>query len=360
MMNRWDELERLGKLRADGILSDDEFEAQKRRILEADGVARADSIVDEAPFQEPIETRRDWTKIALVGGAIALLIVLIWLFSPSSTTNSNSSDAVMENTATVALESSPEQTTYSLRSNIAGASLVRIEQLPTVTPYGDNSDDYCGETLRATTAGGKIAEQRGWRVVKEAQFHGLDAVLVVRGYDPGTSGHCFSKDPNLAFFKGDRIVGVLYSKGKNGIGMNDVQNSGDHLRVWDDVSAVGQISLDGAALTFDRITGSDEVCDGKYRVPVVFGQPYSKARQILGNSGWIARPSTEETSEGDRTEGYRTRFPEVDSCSGTGYAYCSFGLSAQDGVAKISVTTAGEDDDPVVTNYDVSCDGRQE
>lgn len=359
-MNRWDVLERLGKLRADGILSDEEFEAQKRRILEADSATRAEPTFEEVAVEEPVEKQRYWTKIAIAGGAVVLLVLLIWLFSPSSSTGSNSSDTVVENTAMSDLEALLQPTTYALRSNVTGASLVRIEQLPTVTPYGDNSDDYCGERLRATTVGGKIAEQRGWRVVKEAQFHGLDAVLVVRGYDPGTSGHCFSKDPNLAFFEEDRLVGVLYSKGKSGIGMNDVQNVGDHLRLWDDVSAVGQISLNGAALTFERVTGSDEVCDGKYRVPVVFGQPYSKARQILGNSGWIAQPSTEETSEGDRTESYRTRFPEVDSCSGTGYAYCSFGLSAQDGVARLSITTAGEDDDPGVTNYSVSCDGRQE
>lgn len=249
---------------------------------------------------------------------------------------------------------------YALRSNVAGASLVRLEQLPTVKPYGDTADDYCGDRVRPATARGKMAAQRGWLVVNETRFHDLNAVLLVRGFDPGTSGHCFSKDPNLAFFDGDRLVGVLYSNGKDGIGMNDAEDVGGHLRVRDDLSPVGQVNLNGTDLTFDRVTGSDEVCSGKYRVPVVFSQPYSKARRILGRSGWIARQSTGEVIEDGRTENYRARFPEVETCSGTGYARCFFVLSANDGVAKLSITTAGEDDDPVVTDYDVSCDGSQE
>lgn len=357
-MDRWDELERLGKLRAEGLLSEEEFEAQKRRVLEADSAKRADPLTEPVAVDVASARNGNWLKITLVGGAVILAALLMWVFSSSLLTKGNSPRTVVANTNAVDVNASSQPTTYGLRSNVTGASLVRFGELPTVAPYGDNSDDYCGERVRSATKGGQLAEQRGWRVVKEAKFHGLDAVLLVRGYDPGTSGHCTSKDPNLMFFDGSRLVGVLFSKGKNGIGMNSIENVGGNLRVWDDMSAVGQVSLSGTDLTFDRVTGSDSVCDGKYRVPVVFGQPYSKARRILGSSGWIARTSKEETSAGDRTETYRTRFPEVDSCSGTGYGYCTFGLTAKEGAAKLSIITAGEDDDPSVTSYDVSCDSR--
>lgn len=250
-----------------------------------------------------------------------------------------------------------EPAKYALRSNIVGASLVRIDALPTVTPYGENGDDYCGERVAARTAAGKSAEQKGWRVVQETKFHGLDALLIVRGYDPGTSSHCFSKDPNLVFLEGEKIVGVLYSKGKNGIGINAIEIVGDHLRVWDDNMAIGQLNLADNRLTFDSITGSDPACKGKYQVPVVFGQPYSKARRILGKAGWVTSPSTEDAGGDERTESYRTRFPEADYCSGTGYAYCRFSLKARDGKATLFITTTGEDADPVATAYAVSCDG---
>jgi hypothetical protein len=356
-MDRWDELERLGKLRAEGLLSNEEFEAQKKRVLDAEEPSSAEDLPAASADGEPT---RGWIKYAAVAGAIAFVVLLLWMLSPGADERGNRSETVIANTTAPMDGASARPATYALRSNVSGASLVRLEQLPAVTPYGDNSDDYCGERVRASTPGGRLAEGRGWRVVKEAAYHGLNAVLVVRGYDPGTSGHCFAKDPNLAFFDGERLIGVLFSKGKSGIAMNDIEIVGDRLRVWDDLSAVGQVGLAGGDLTFDRVTGSDEVCDGKYRVPAVFGQPWSNARRILGQSGWNAKPSTEETSEGDRAADYRTRFPEVDSCSGTGYAYCSFGLTAQNGIARLNITTAGEDDDPGVVRYDVSCDGNSE
>jgi hypothetical protein len=326
---------------------------------------RNHEVIEDAEFTEVDDrmTRSEQGRRIISGAGKLLLggfgvVVLIGLMAGGASDESGTVAEPMESSASISeIDGLEHPTRYSLRSKVTGASLVRLDELPSVTPYGDASDDYCGKPEQAKTAGGRFAEQSGWRVIKEVRLREFDAVLLVRGYDPGTSGHCFSKDPNLAFFKGDRLVGVLYSKGENGIGINDVTNVGGHLRIWDDLTAVGQVSLSGHDLTFEPITGIDEVCQGAYRVPVVFGQDYSKARRILGSAGWIARPSTEDTSQDDRTADYRSRFPEVDSCSGTGYAYCSFGLNAQGGIARLSITTAGEEADPVVINYDVSCDG---
>ncbi|MEA3041533.1 MAG: hypothetical protein QOC65_1022 [Sphingomonadales bacterium] len=347
-------------MRDDGLLSEEGFETQKRRILDAESGAPPEATDGAGGVAEPVEDWRGWGKIALIIGAFLLLALVIGVFFLSSSTEGNASHPAVRATAT----SDPARplqpaAAYTFRSNVAGAPFGALDQLPAVTPYGGDRDGYCGARVRSRTPGGRIAERRGWRVVREVSFHGLHAVLVVRGYDPGTSGHCFSKDPNLAFFRGDRLLGMLYSAAGGGIGMNDIRQVGEHLRVWDDLSPVGQISLDGTSLTFDRVAGNDAVCEGRYRVPAVFGQPYSRARRILRGAGWIALPSTEETFEGDRTEDYRGRFPEAESCSGTGYGYCNFTLSTRNAPASLVVTTAGEEADPVVTNYEVSCDGRR-
>lgn len=348
-MDRWHELERLGKLRDEGLLSDEEFAAEKRRLLKSRPTAA------RHPSATGALTSGWWTYAAAALAVLIVAAVSLWLLRPSDGVDESGADVAIRNTAAggAEVQSVP---TYALRSNVPGASLVRLEQLPMTTPYGGDADGYCGEPARAATLGGRLAERLGWRVVKETRFHGLDAVLIVRGFDPGLSGHCFAKDPNLAFFHDERLIGVLFAKGKNGIGMNNVEMVGDRLRVWDDLSPVGQIGLSGNDLTFDRVTGSDEVCNGRYRVPAVFGQPWSKARQVLGRAGWSPEPSTEEAAEGDRTANYRVRFPEADSCSGTGYAYCNFTLSAHDGAARLGMTTAGEDEDPLVVSYDVSCE----
>jgi hypothetical protein len=175
-----------------------------------------------------------------------------------------------------------------------------------------------------------------------------------------TSGRCNSIDANIAFFEGAKLIGVLYPKGKNGIGISAMELTNNHLRVWStDPMAQGQVNLNGAALTFDKIAGSDSVCNGKYRVPTLYGLRYSKARRELAVAGWLPQPH-HEAVEGDyRTGDYRKRFPETDSCAGTGYAECRFSLLAKDGSAWVNVVTLGEDDDPVVSDYATSCEPKR-
>ncbi|WP_040308725.1 SHOCT domain-containing protein [Asticcacaulis biprosthecium] len=354
-MKRWDELERVGKLHAEGLLSDEEFAAQKRRILETDSPDEKSQITVTDLASRLTAKRQNSTPFALIAGAAGFLVLLSWLVLSLSHTNWKTSFSV-------AGAESPQPKEYALRSNVAGASLVRLQQLPAVKSYDGDADNYCGDPdqYKAQTPGGKIAQQQGWRVVKEEAFQRLDSVFIIRGYDPGTSGHCFTKDANLAFFDGGQLIGVLYGKGKNAIGINNIEIVGDHLRVSDDVIPVGQISLKNHSLTFDKITGSDVVCGGEYNVPVVFGQTFSKARELLGNSGWKAPPGTKERFVGDDAQVDPLRFPELDSCSGTGYAYCFFTLQAKGGVAKLSIITQGESDDPVVVDYKVFCDGRDD
>lgn len=43
-MDPWDELERLGKLRAEGLLSNEELQAQNKRLLEAEEASSVEDI----------------------------------------------------------------------------------------------------------------------------------------------------------------------------------------------------------------------------------------------------------------------------------------------------------------------------
>lgn len=248
---------------------------------------------------------------------------------------------------------------YALRSNVPGASLVQVTELPAVTSAHVLVEGYCAERfVKPASAAARLAEQKGWRVLQEAKFHQLQAVLIVRGLEQMTSGRCASIDANIAFFDGGRLVGVLYPKGKDAIAIGAMELVDNHLRIWSpDPAAQGQVDLDGTNLTFDRITGSDRVCNGKYRVPAVFGQPYPEARRTLIAAGWRATPSTEEMVEDERLTRYRRRFPEFDYCAGTGYGECSFTLTAADDVTRLTVTTLGDIDDARVSSYSVSCGG---
>lgn len=386
-MDRWDELERLGRLRDDGLLSNEEFETEKRRLL-ASPASAPDAPAAPAPAPEPAAAAPAFTAVAptpaeplaaardtalpvepdetpakkrgLTFLAISCAVILGgvgigWAYSRTATGNYKPLAAETPAKAK-SVEDAPAK--YTFQSQVSGANFAPLAELPTVKPYGEDQDGYCSQPIAAATAGGRSAEKRGWRVIQETPYQGMDAVLMVRGFDPGTSGHCFPKDANLAFFEGGKLLGTLSASGKNGIGINTVESIGGRLRVWDDLMPVGQIDLTSRTLTFAQVTGTDDVCGGKYRVPTTFGKPYSRARDLLGRTGWNPGVTTEEEGGDSRTEDYRSRFPETDSCAGTGYAYCAFAWQANNGAATLQIVTAGEDDDPRVVSYNVSCDGQ--
>jgi hypothetical protein len=248
---------------------------------------------------------------------------------------------------------------YALRSNVEGASLVRLAELPKVTslPRDSNPNGFCEERyIEPKTAAGKLAERRGWRVRQEKRFHQFEAVVIVRGLTPLFGDRCQAVDPNIAFFEGDRLIGILYPKGKDGIRIDSLELVNNHLRIWsEDPVAEGQVDLDGANLHFDAITGSDLVCNGKDRVPAMFGDTYPQARAALIAAGWSPVPSEEELRGEVYTEA-RKRFPELDYCLDTGYGECGFTFVAKDGVT-LSIETLSGIDDPTFSSYS-ACDDK--
>jgi len=89
---------------------------------------------------------------------------------------------------------------------------------------------------------------------------------------------------------------------------------------------------------------------------LVQGMRYSKARRVLLKNGWQATYSRwQDIPEFGREHDffYDKGWREVETCSGTGMAYCSFSYHDHYG-NKLGIITEGDDDDPIVNSWSVS------
>jgi hypothetical protein len=75
MSSRYDELERLQRLRESGALSEEEFQAEKRRLLGHQSIAPAEESVEAEPLVT--SPRRIWIILAVAGLAIAVVAGLL-------------------------------------------------------------------------------------------------------------------------------------------------------------------------------------------------------------------------------------------------------------------------------------------
>lgn len=76
MSSRYDELERLQRLRESGALTDEEFQAEKRRLLGHQSVAPAEEVVEVEP--QPASRRRLWIILGLTGLLVAIVAGLMF------------------------------------------------------------------------------------------------------------------------------------------------------------------------------------------------------------------------------------------------------------------------------------------
>ena len=111
------------------------------------------------------------------------------------------------------------------------------------------------------------------------------------------------------------------------------------------------VDADGT-LRLSKIASEDTVCQGRAKVPNVYGMPIDKARKALAAKGW--NPVRAKASGDPRQAAlFKRGVIETDDCSGTGLAYCSYSYASATG--KLSLTTMGEDDLPSVADYSVKC-----
>jgi Short C-terminal domain len=80
-MNRYDELERLQRLRESGALSDEEFQAEKRRILGHETIAPAEEAERADEVEAPEQPQSRLPLYLLIGGAALVVAIVagLWL-----------------------------------------------------------------------------------------------------------------------------------------------------------------------------------------------------------------------------------------------------------------------------------------
>lgn len=218
--------------------------------------------------------------------------------------------------------------------------------------------------IRPVSAAGRLVAARGWAVTGEAVLGAYRVVSFAGKFEQGTSAHCIVDQGNIGIFNGTKLVALAYAPqgSRESIG-KIIALDGGGLRVWsgDILSApVGDIQVQGQLLRLGALATEDSFCHGKVLVPNIYDLPIDKARKILIGKGWkpvASKPVPDPEVFAREANFVKHGIVEVDSCSGTGYAFCAFNYKSPGG--RLSVTTAGEGDEtrdtPDVVDYDVRC-----
>lgn len=252
-----------------------------------------------------------------------------------------------------------------LESRIAGLKIAALSALP-AAPEGEGVGEFCQHLVISPveTAGGKVAEAKGWAVTAEVSFGALTAVSFVGSSAQATSGTCDLLDGNVGFFAGDQLVSLIYATDPEVILIGHVLPFGDQdLRLWSGdmlpqpLADLQPLANGGVAVT--ALAALEPVCDGRAEVPLIYGLPIDQARASLKDHGWLPVPH-----EGEREGIYgiapdlaAAGVPEVNECSGTGFGFCGYRYTGPAGT--LFVTTVGEIAEdgtlPAVSDYGVDC-----
>jgi hypothetical protein len=242
-------------------------------------------------------------------------------------------------------------------STIPGIRLARIAQLPANRDHAP-LDEYCSYHVveKLTSAGARLAAQRGWHVTSEAKLGKYDAVVLVGGMDPATSGMCFKRDSNLAIFDGNRLQVLAYTAPNSKIIIGAAEQiDANRFRLNDGIpsSPYADVVLrDG--ISIEQVAAIDTVCGGAARVPNIFDSDIKRARKKLLAYGWQpVRASERSDFWSVEQELYAQGVIEIQSCSGTGLGFCNFDYRHRKGF-QLGVTSMGERK-KIVWNYGVDC-----
>lgn len=260
------------------------------------------------------------------------------------------------------LLATPALADLPLGSQVPGLELVALTTLP-AAPKGQGDTEFCTHLFveTATTAGGKDATSKGWHVTAEAPFGDLTAVSFVGSAVPATSGTCELSDGNVGLYSGSQLVALLYSTRPDALMIGRIRPFGDGLRILSGdllPGTVADLVRIGTSVSVTAPAAEEPVCGGTALIPGIEGLPIDKARTLLQRAGWAPIPGDPaQQNLGWAKDIAAAGVPEVDDCSGTGFAFCAFRYSGPAG--ELSVTTAGEGGEdgslPAVSSYGVDC-----
>jgi hypothetical protein len=258
---------------------------------------------------------------------------------------------------------SPASAELTVASESYGFALVKLETLPDA-PTDTGETALCNHLFLPTpeTPGGRDAQAKGWHVTAELPFGGFTAVSFIASALPATSGTCELIDGNVGFYSRDQLVALLYGTLPDEAMIGRIRPFGDTgLRVLSgDVLpyTMADLTVDGSSLTVTDPAAEEPVCTGTATVPQIEGLPIDEARVVLQRSGWTPIPGDPaKHAFSQATEIAAAGVPEVEDCSGTGFAFCAYRYSSPTG--DLSVITAGEGGEsgglPLVARYSVDC-----
>jgi len=237
---------------------------------------------------------------------------------------------------------------------------IRMRAITSLPRAGGSASDRGGcpsFVIQPKSAAAKAVAAQGWAVMADLPLGSYRAVGFAGQLEAGTSGTCNITQGNVGVFDGDRLVALAYGKSAEDTAIGNLTPlEGSAVRVWDgDIvgSPVGDLRVEAdGTVRLGRLADEESVCKGKAVVPNVYGMPIDKARKALADKGW--KPVRVKPDGESRQAGLIKRgIVEVESCAGTGLAYCSFSYAGTAGA--LSVITAGEKDLPNVVGYDAKC-----
>jgi hypothetical protein len=266
--------------------------------------------------------------------------------------------------ALIALASlaTPALADLSLKSDVPGLDLVALASLP-AAPKDQGEAEFCADLFveTTTTPGGQDAAAKGWHVTAEVPFGDLTAISFVGSATPATSGTCELSDGNIGLYSGSQLIALLYSTQPDALMIGRIRPFGDGLRILSGDVLPGtsaDLVRAGEAVTVTAPATEEPVCNGTATIPQIEGQPIDKARKTLMRAGWQPVPGDPaQQALGWAKDLAAAGVPEVQDCSGTGFAFCAFSYAGAAG--DLSVTTAGEGGEdgslPTVNSYGVDC-----
>jgi hypothetical protein len=257
----------------------------------------------------------------------------------------------------------PALAELALTSTVDGLTLVALDTLP-AAPANQGEAEFCVNLASTSpeTPAGRAVQANGWQVTAELPFGDLTAVSFVGGAIPATSGTCELLDGNVGLFSDGQLVALLYGTDPAMPLIGRIEPFGKaDLRIWSgDIvpMAVADLQRVGDGITTSPLAAEEAVCNGAATVPNIFNLPIDEARTRLIGAGWEPVPGDPaQQALGWAKDVAAAGVPEVEDCSGTGLAFCSYNYTSAAG--DLSVITAGDGSEngglPLVSSYGADC-----
>ena len=256
----------------------------------------------------------------------------------------------------------PALADLSLAVDTPGLNLVPLATLP-AAPQDKGEAAFCSHLFveTVTTPAGQDVAAKGWHVTAELPLGDLTAVSFVGSATPATSGTCELLDGNVGFYSGGQLVALLFATQSGQPLIGSLRPFGDGLRLLNGdllPGTVADIARKGGQIAVTTPAAAEPVCNGAATIPAIEGQPIDQARIRLLQAGWQPVPGDPaQQALGWAGDLAAAGVPEVQDCSGTGFAFCAFSYAGPAGT--LTAITAGEGDEngslPAVTRYEVDC-----